>query len=73
MGLSFFGCVVVASAVVVMTAMAVLGACLSMWLMEKFLTFMAEETMPPEEEILTDCTQSCKEMGMMTEGCDYCR
>jgi len=32
---------------------------------------------PPEkeicEEVLTDCTQSCKEMGWMSEGCDYCR
>lgn len=72
MGLSFVGCVVVASIIVVMTAMAFLGAYLSMWLMEKFLTFMAEETMPPEE-ILTECTGSCKEMGMMSEGCDFCQ
>ena len=25
-----------------------------------------------EEEFLEDCTQSCKEMGMMSEGCDFC-
>jgi hypothetical protein len=26
-----------------------------------------------EEEVLTQCTDSCKEMGMMSEGCDYCQ
>lgn len=26
-----------------------------------------------EEEFLEDCTQSCKEMGMMSEGCDFCK
>ena len=43
MGLSFVGCVVVASVIVLMTAMAFLGACLSMYVMEKFLTFMAKD------------------------------
>lgn len=43
MGLSFVGCVVVASVIVLMTAMAFLGACLGMYVMEKFLTFMAQD------------------------------
>ena len=30
------------------------------------------ETVAEQEEELTDCTQSCKEMGMMSEGCDFC-
>ena len=48
MGLSFVGCVVVASVLVVMTGSAYLGACLSMWLMEKFLGFMAAENVPSD-------------------------
>jgi hypothetical protein len=26
-----------------------------------------------EEEVLTQCTDSCKEMGMMSEGCEFCK
>jgi hypothetical protein len=40
MGLSFVGCVVVASIIVGMTLMALLGAWLSMWLMETVLGFL---------------------------------
>ena len=31
------------------------------------------ESVAEQEEELTDCTQSCKEMGMMSEGCDFCQ
>lgn len=28
---------------------------------------------PSESDDLEDCTQSCKEMGMMSEGCEFCK
>ena len=30
------------------------------------------ETVAEQEEELTQCTDSCKEMGMMSEGCEFC-
>lgn len=62
MGLSFVGCVVVTSIIVVMTGMALLGAYLSMWLMERFLTFMAEETMPPDQKDCVMANCDCNEL-----------
>ena len=31
------------------------------------------ESVAEQEEELTQCTDSCKEMGMMSEGCDFCQ